>query len=156
EGKIDVWSRTANDALVVGVMREGVLHAATLANSRVLRREIVTVASCVPFVQDPLPGSSRTSGEVRYLDVPVRADYLALLQTHEGRSLAAALKGGGEVPAGPWRPSVSQDERGRHVMRWAVRFDGRSTPVPVEIRLEEEPKARAHCMVWPRFRSREG
>lgn len=156
EGLIHIWSRTPSDALIVGVMREGVLHETTFANSRVLRREVVAVTSCVPFVQDPLPGSLRTAGEVRYPDLPVRADYLGLVQTKEGRSLVEALKAGGDLPAGPWRPSVTQDGNDHHVMRWSLRLDGRSTPLPLEIRLEETPKARAHCMVWPRFRSRSG
>lgn len=156
EGLIHVWSRTETNALIVGVMKGGVLHATRFLNSQVLGRGIVTVTSCTPFVQDPLPGSLRTNKDVRYPDFPIKADYLDLLQLPDGGRVIDILRQGRDIPGGQWRPSVGKDDRGRYLMKWTIRLDGRTTPLPIEIRLEEEPSHRAHWMVWPRFRTRSG
>lgn len=154
EGQIHVWSRTENNSLVIGVMREGVLHATRFADSHVLDRGTVTVTSCTPFVQDPVFGGAGQG--VRYPDIPIKGDYLDVVRMPDGRRLSTVLKEDGDASSSSWRPAVGRDERGRHTMRWSVPFDGRNAPLIVEIRLEEEPSVRAHWMVWPRFRTRSG
>ncbi len=156
EGQIHVWSRTEANALIVGVIRNGVLHATRFLNSQVLTRETVTVSSCTPFVQDPINSSARSSQDVRYPDIPIKAAYLDLVVLSTGKRLTAALKDGGDLSGGSWRPTVGRDDRGRYLMKWSVLLDGRHTTLPIEIRLEEEPTHRAHWMVWPRFRTRTG
>jgi hypothetical protein len=155
EGRIHVWSRTEANALVVGVIRNGILHATKFADSQVLSRKAVEITSCTPFVQDPVDPAVKGQG-VRYPDIPIKAAYLDLVLLPNGRRLTEALKSGTDFSGGGWSPAVGKDDRGRHAMKWNVRLDGRSTPMPIEIRLEEEPSHRAHWMVWPRFRTPTG
>lgn len=152
EGSIHVWSRTEANALVIGVMKEGVLHATRFANSHVLDRATVTITTCTPFVQIPVSGKAGQG--VRYPDIPIKADYVDLVKMPDGKRLTNVLKEGSD--SGAWRPFVGKDERGRHLMRWSVAFEGRNTPLTVELRLEGEPSVQAHWMVWPRFRTRSG
>ncbi len=156
EGRIHIWSRTGANALIVGVMKDGVLHATTFPDSQVLSRGTVTVTTCTPFIQDAVSPASGRGQSVRYPDVPIKAEYLDLVRLPDGRRLTNLLKEGSDFSGGAWRPTVGRDERGRHLMKWTVQFEGRSAPLAVEIRLEEEPSHTAHWMVWPRFRTPSG
>lgn len=153
-GQVHIWSRSEGNALILGLMKDGALHASVLEDSAVLDRATIAVASCVPLVQKPQPGAAGSLADVRYPDIPLKSDYLDLVQTPDSRHLLDLAKRAETFESAQWRPTPSRDSQGRHVVKWSVRLRGRSTPLPVEIRLENEPNERAHWVVWPSFRSK--
>ena len=83
--------------------------AAVLENVVVLDRDEMMVRDCTPMRQDPVPGSSTRTGRVRYPDYPLRADYLGLLETDDGRRVVDLLKKGEQVRATP--PTIDEPPR---------------------------------------------
>ncbi|HEV3458840.1 MAG TPA: hypothetical protein VHG32_19995 [Thermoanaerobaculia bacterium] len=159
-GKLDVCSRTEAGALIVGLRKEGVLHVAVFANSLVLRRSAIQIASCTPLRQEPVPGSQRADGEMLYPDIPLKADYLDLVEAPAGGDLLALVRTGDDLRSPEWLPRVGRDGQGRPLVRWNLKLRGRAEPLPVEVRFDSDDaitKAhRAHIMVWPRFRTLSG
>ena len=83
--------------------------AAILDNVVLLDRGDIMVRDCTPMRQVPVPGSSTRPGRVRYPDYPLRADYLGLLETDDGRRVVDLLKSGEQVHATP--PSIDEAPR---------------------------------------------
>jgi hypothetical protein len=154
-GRIHIWSRTKAKALIVGTLKDNVLHQTTFSGSYVLDRRTVSVTTCTPFLEVPVPGSSKPVGSVRYPDVPIKGDFLDLVETAEGTHLMELFRAGRNVRSS-WSPQLKRDSQDRHLIRWDVHLRGRSVPLPVEIRMEEAPFHKAHWMVWPRFRTASG
>jgi len=159
-GSLDFCSRTASGALIVGVRKQGTLHATVFANSLVLRRSAVVVSTCTPFYQEPVAGSSTPEGEMRYPDLPLKSDFLGLVKVPEQGELVALAQRGDSLRSPDWRPTTGRDGKGRPLLRWSLNLRGRAEPLIVEIRFDEEvtPETahRAHIMVWPRFRTLSG
>lgn len=87
--------------------------AAILENVVVLDRDDMMVRECTPMWQEPLRWSSTKSGS-RYPDYPLRADYLGLVETDDGRRgrrVVDLLKRGERVDAPP--PSIDEGSRQR-------------------------------------------
>ena len=84
--------------------------AAVIENIVVLDRDDMMVRECTPMWQEPVPGSSTKSGS-RYPDYPLRADYLGLVETDDGRRVVDLLKRGERVDAP--RPSIDEGSRRR-------------------------------------------
>ena len=84
--------------------------AAILENVVILDRDDMMVRECTPMWQEPVPGSSAKSGP-RYPDYPLRADYLGLVETDDGRRVVDLLKRGERVDAP--RPSIDEGSRRR-------------------------------------------
>ena len=83
--------------------------AAILENVVLLDRDDLMVRDCTPMRQEPVPGTSTRPGRVRYPDYPLRADYLGLVQTGDGRRVVDLLKNGETVRATP--PSIDEGLR---------------------------------------------
>ncbi len=83
--------------------------AAILENVVLLDRDDIMVRDCTPMRQEPVPGSSTRPGRVLYPDYPLRADYLGLLETDDGRRVVDLLKSGEQVHAPP--PSIDEGPR---------------------------------------------
>ena len=103
---------------------------AILENVVILDRDDMMVRECTPMWQEPVPGSSTKPGP-RYPDYPLRADYLGLVETDDGRRVVDLLKRGERVDAP--RPSIDEGSR-RRTRR------GDSTP-SAERSLSNAPKA---------------
>ena len=152
--------------------------AAILGNVIVLDRDTIMVRDCTPMRQQPVPGSSTTDGRVRYPDYPLRADYLGLAETEDGRRVVDLLKRGGEVrptrpfidegprrqsedarsPEPPPRTGFDDGRRGQAAKAtWNLRLAGRSDLLPITLPVPQahDEHHKAHWMVWPQFRSRE-
>jgi hypothetical protein len=159
-GKLDISSRTQEGALIVGLRKGGALHVSTFTNSLVLRKSAIRIDNCTPFCQEPVPGSSTLDGELRYPDVPLKADFFDLLKVPERGDLLALARRGEDMRSPSWRPLPGRDMRGRPVVRWNLPLRGRAEPLPIEIAFDAEVTRkdahRAHLMVWPRFRSVSG
>lgn len=154
-GKIYRWTKDEQDGVVFLTLDDNGPHV-TLRDSRLLSHETLAVHSITPLGQVPVPGSRFQNGDVLYPDLPLRGDYLDLVEMPDGTSLLTALKNGAEVES-QWQPEVRRDAHGRQVLNWSLKLRGRSTPLPVEVRLEaDEEPSRAHWMVWPGFRTRKG
>ncbi len=156
-GRIFLWSRGEDGGVLIGFVLEGLLNVCRLEDSRVLDLSTVSVATCTPLQQDPMPGSATVSGDIRYPDLPIKGDYLDLVETPGGDHLLAALKRGDEMPLSDFRPRATSDSKGRLVISWKLKLRGLGSPLSIELRLgnDYEPH-RAHIMVWPRFRSAAG
>ena len=77
-------------------------EATILKNIVVLDRDDIMVRDCTPLRQDPVPGSPTRPGRVRYPDYPLKADYLGLVETDDGRRVVDLLRNGEAVrPAAP-------------------------------------------------------
>ena len=159
-GRLDFCSRTESGALIVGLRQEGILHATVFANSLVLRRSAIVVSTCTPFYQEPVAGSTTIEGEMRYPDLPLKADYLDLVEVPAGGELVQLARRGESLRSPGWLPATGRDGKGRPLARWSLKLRGRAESLTVEIRFDEEVPAdqahRAHIMVWPRFRSLSG
>ncbi len=156
DGKIFLWSPGEGDGVIIGLMVGGGLHACTLVGSQLLSRSTVTVRNCTPLRQDPTAGSQIPEGDVLYPDLPIRGDYLDLVETPQGVHLLEALKKGDAAPFGEFRPTASTGNQGRRRVKWSLHLRGRKKTLPVEIGLEASGDHKAHWMVWPRFRSATG
>ena len=134
-------------------------RAAVFDDVVLLDRDDLMVSDCAPLRQDPVPGSSAPPGQLRYPDYPLRADYLGLVETDDGRRVLDLLKQGqytevlGSVDAA--RPTIDETP-GRPKATWTLRLAGRSDPLAITLPVPQVEPSRAHWMVWPRFRSREG
>ena len=72
-------------------------EAVVLDNVVVLDRDDIMVRDCTPMRQDPVPGSPTRPGRVRYPDYPLKADYLGLVETDDGRLVVDLLRYGEAV-----------------------------------------------------------
>ena len=154
-GKISQWRRAEGDALIVSARHEGSLRDYHLGHSRVLDSSSLMIESCTPFRQDPVPGSSITPGEIRYPDLPIRSDYLGLVETTGGDHLLSLLKRGDLGSLSEFR-SVVDSGQNEKVLYWDLLLQGRDDPVSIKIRLDGGYPHKAHMMVWPSFRSATG
>jgi hypothetical protein len=155
-GRLDFCSRTASGSLIVGLRKDGVLHATAFVNSLVLLRSEVFVSRCTPLLQEPVLAGSGPDGTLRFPDIPIRAEYLDLVNLPEGGSLMDRVRAGESLESASWRPVSGRDGQGRPVVRWTLHLRGRGEPLGVEIRFDDEiaNKAfKAQIMVWPNFRS---
>ena len=84
-------------------------RAAVIDNVVVLDRDDIMVRDCTPMRQDPVPGSSTRPGRVRYPDYPLKADYLGLVETDDGRRVVDLLMNG--QAARPPAPHVDAGSR---------------------------------------------
>jgi len=157
-GEIHLWSKDKNGAVVLGVMEGGNLRPIRLAESRLLDRSTVLIKTCIPLEQDPVPGSSRASGQILYPDLPLKSDYLDLVELPDGGSLLDALQRGEKpIDYTQWRPVEKRSTDNIWQIEWELGLRGLPEPLAVGLRLNaEERPHRAHWMVWPRFRSRRG
>ncbi len=158
-GKIIRWSSGDGDGdgdgVIIGLTTTGgELRACKLLDSQVLDGPTVTVRTCTPFRQDPVLGSPHADGDVLYPDLPIRGDYLDLVETPDGVYLLESLMKGEEIAFVDFQPVVRRDNQDRRSIRWTLQLRGRRRPLPVEIPMEH--LHRAHWMVWPRFRSGTG
>ena len=126
--------------------------AVILDNFIILCRERIMVRDCCPMRQEPVSRIADTTDAVRYPDYPVRADYLGLVQSNDGRNVLELMKSGERfrVP----RPTIDDRPNGRSAI-WELRFRGRRDKLSIKLRLARDPELhKAHWMVWPRFRSK--
>ncbi len=154
--KIYISSQNENGEVILGTMESSGLHATTLQGSRLLSQETVAIKRCFPIEQDPVPGSGTRKGKVLYPDLPIRGDYLDLVETPEGDHLLEGMKKA--VPPGEdWQPVPRNDAGGNTKVKWMVRLRGLGVPLEVELSIpRDEPGVPAHWMVWPRFRDKGG
>ncbi|MCB1035109.1 MAG: hypothetical protein KDD47_14875, partial [Acidobacteria bacterium] len=155
--KIYIFSQNDHGEVILGTMEPEGLYATTLKESRLLSREVVAITRCTPIAQDPVPGSSRQSGDLLFPDLPIRGDFLDLVETPDGEPLLEALKNA--VPPGDgWRLPVRTDGGGNLRVEWNLPLRGRRDPLRVATLPipADEPPDQAHWMVWPNFRDRAG
>ena len=130
-------------------------RSAKLSKTRVLDRERIMVKRCSPMRQDPVPGSTRKPRETCYPDLPLRSEYIGLVQTDGGKPLLDALKAGDTSSSAPpaLRPVVDDRTRGQSAT-WTLQLAGHGDPLPIVLPVApDEDHHQAHWMVWPRFRS---
>ena len=127
------------------------LEECVLDDTLVLDRETLIVRSCTPMRQDPVPGSSFRSGSDLFPTLPIRSDFLDLVQTGDGRHLLDALKTGERIDTAQFRPS-DHERAGNRVAEWRLHLRGRKEAQPYVLQIPSEPH-RSHWMVWPNFRS---
>ncbi|MDE2905952.1 MAG: hypothetical protein OXQ28_07690, partial [Acidobacteriota bacterium] len=100
-GDIAAFGVRANErrlALLTADHRE----AAVIENVVVIDRDDVMVRACTPLRQDPVPGSPTRPGRVLYPHYPLKAEYLGLVETDDGRRVVDLLRNGEAVrPADP-------------------------------------------------------
>ena len=142
--QLHIWTRS----------RERGLEVCVLNNAIVLDRDAMLVHSCTPMRQDPVPGSSRSSGETLYPSLPIRSDFLDVVRTSDGRGVLEELKtGGSRVDPEEFRPSIRQ-RAGSSTAEWSLHLRGRRDPLPFALPVpSDEDLHRSHWMVWPNFRS---
>ena len=126
---------------------------ATGEGVRVLDRETVMVPSCSPMRQHPIPGSSTRANATRYPDLPLRSEYIGLVQTESGTTILDLLKEGDMSRLGEFEPTID-DTGARPTATWTLRLKGRRAPLPIALYVDGKPHC-AHWMVWPRFRARQ-
>lgn len=151
-GRIANWGMTAEKDVIIFTMVAGVLNVTVLERSRLLSRKMVAVTDCRPLFQDPVPGSRTPRNQLKYPDLPIRGEYLGIVRGAGGSSLLSSLKRGERLNLSEVSFAENRDSANRRELVWSLPMLGRSTPLTVSIRGEEEP-LRAHWMVWPRFRS---
>ena len=128
----------------------------TLARTRILDRSVMMVRKCSPMRQDPVPVSSTQAGSTRYPDLPLRLEYLGLVQTKEGETVLDLLKDGDPLILGEFEPEIDDTHQGRSAT-WTLRLKGRQDPLKISLPVgPESDNHQAHWMVWPRFRSNSG
>jgi len=133
------------------------LEAVRLQGSRLLDTAAIKIATCYPLAQDPVPGSSIRPG-IKYPDVPLKLEYLDLLETTRGQHwLKEATDGTLRSLDGLERPVARPGVVGGTTVGWKLRLRGRSDEIPMELRLDSDENAvSAHWMVWPSFRAPRG
>lgn len=153
--QIQVWSWDDDRNVILGRMEGDSLKAVRLEGSRLLDTAEIKIASCVPLVQDPVPGSTMSAGTIKYPDLPLKVEYLDLLATSSGRHwLKDAAAGKMAVDEGLERPVQRTGVTGGASVLWKLNLRGRSDQVPVELRLDPaDDPVMAHWMVWPSFRA---
>ena len=129
------------------------IHAGWLKKTRILDRSIMMVPRCSPMRQDPVPGSTTPDGATRYPDLPLRLEYLGLVQTNAGETVLDFLKAGNSLILGEFEPEIDDTHQGRSAT-WTLRLKGRQDPLKISLPVgSESDNHQAHWMVWPRFRS---
>lgn len=154
-GKIAAFG-AADDQVFIGILSsETVMQAAILENTWLLDRSSMMVQSCFPMRQDPVPGPPKGLGEVLYPDLPLRSDYVGLVQTEAGENILDLLKAGKKLSGGTLQPRVADGRQGEKSALWTLRLKGRSEPLPITLPVPADSNSlhQAHWMVWPRFRS---
>lgn len=138
--------------VVIATLVDGEVRQTQLLNTLVLSRTLIAVQQVTPLEQRPV--SSSGEGIRRFPDLPLRPEFLGLVDTPEGPLLALAKRGDGfrEYRS---RPAESQDSSGRPVVTWTLQMRGRREPLVIPVSLEGEAASHAHWMVWPRFRSQD-
>ena len=133
-------------------MRDRV-HAAILKRMCILDRDVMMVKRCSPMRQDPVPGSSTRIGATLYPDLPLRSEYLGLVQTDAGETVLDLLKKGDTSFPNEFGPAIDDTHGGRSAT-WTLRLKGRQEPLTILLPVApESDHHQAHWMVWPRFRS---
>ena len=136
-------------------MSDGV-HAGTLERTRILDRSVLMVRRCSPMRQDPVPGSSTRASATSYPDLPLRLEYLGLVQTNAGKTVLDLLKDGDSLIHSEFEPAIDDTHQGRSAT-WTLRLKGRQDPLKISLPVgPEKDNHQAHWMVWPRFRSNSG
>ncbi len=157
--KIYRWTKNERGELIIALLEGDQVRLATLAGVEVLAIPEISILECVPWVQDPVPGSDAPGGGVRFPDLPLKTEYLDLaLSAENGESLKTFLEHRRDLRSFQSAPGRRIDAQGRLELHWDLRLQGRSTPAACEIRLEGkdgrpfEASQTAHLMVWPNFR----
>ena len=131
-------------------------RAATLGRTCILDRSVMMVRRCSPMRQDPVPGSSTRAGATCYPDLPLRLEYLGLVQTNAGKTVLDLLKDGDSLIPSEFEPAIDDTHQGRSAT-WTLRLKGRQDPLTISLPVgPESDNHQAHWMVWPRFRSNSG
>ena len=137
------------EVYVVMHREDGVRERIVLPKTVILDRQSMMIRRIVPMEQDPVPGE-QLADEVLYPDLPLKSDYLDLVQVPGGRSALDLLK----QEQGFELPNVEIGARqGGDVAVWSVAMRGRKDDVRITLRLPpKESFHKAHWMVWPKFR----
>ena len=143
-------NEAAREVYVCVLSPEREHRAVTLADTVLLDRRTMIVPRITPMRQDPVDGSAR---EPLYPDLPLRPDYIGLVEVPDRGALLALLKAGQAVEHS-FEPKFER-RAGGTVATWALPVQGRSKPLPFTVEVpDEESFHKAHWMVWPRFRAR--
>jgi hypothetical protein len=153
-GKIFAFGQQESPArmVAIGTLVQGELRKTLLPDTLVLSRPVIAVQQVTPLEQRPIHSSGE--GIRRFPDLPLRPEFIGLVDTPDGPLLQLAKKGDGYREL-RFRPVESKDPSGRPMVSWTLQLRGRRDPLVIPISLENEPSARAHWMVWPRFRSQD-
>ncbi|HZF12673.1 MAG TPA: hypothetical protein VFE33_28110 [Thermoanaerobaculia bacterium] len=150
--KILFWTWDDAEQVVLVTMVGDEPHVTTLPRSRLLHRDLIAIRRWQPLAQQPVFGNPGADERIKLPDLPMRADYLDLVELGEG-SLLSALKEGryDEIP--DWSPAEAE----KRSLTWRLPLKGRRDPLVLEVEAvpsdpeEEEPQA--HWLVWPRMRA---
>lgn len=119
-----------------------------LKKFREIRKQDIKVKTCVPLDQSNIPGDESDSEIPMYPDLPLKAEFIGLLQTKEGECVVEEyLMKGRPVPSAAHECEV----RGNGTVSWKLHLKGRSDPFTINVYATDS--AGAHWMVWPRFMS---
>ena len=156
DGRIAAFGRGEDTVFIRMPDRD---RAAELQRTRILDRDDMMVHRCSPMHQnrvlrhDPVPGSPASPAATRYPDLPLRSEYIGLVQTGDERTVLDLLKEGGTSFAGQFEPVFDYSHGGRTAI-WTLRLKGRRDPLTITLPVAPDgDHHRAHWMVWPRFRS---
>lgn len=151
-GRIFAFGQQESPArmVAIGMLVEGELRKTLLPNTLVLSRAVIAVQQVTPLEQRPIHGSGE--GIRRFPDLPLRPEFIGLVNTPDGPLLKLAKRGDGfrEFRS---RPVESMDSSGRPMVSWTLQLRGRRDALVIPISLEGEEPSQAHWMIWPRFRS---
>ena len=142
-----------NDEEGVFIRMSDRVHAGKLERTRILDRKVLMVRRCSPMRQDPVPGSTTRAGATSYPDLPLRLEYLGLVQTNAGKTVLDLLKDGDSLIPSEFEPAIDDTHQGRSAT-WTLRLKGRQDPLTISLPVgPESDHHKAHWMMWPKFRS---
>ena len=154
EGKIFAFGQQPSPPkmVAIGTLVEGELRKTMLPDTLVLSRQLIAVQQVTPLQQQPIHSSG--AGTIRYPDLPLRPEFIGLVNTPDGPLLELAKKGDGYREYRS-RPAETKDSSGRPMVSWTLQMRGRRDALVISVSLEGEQAEQAHWMVWPRFRSQD-
>ncbi|MEM6454647.1 MAG: hypothetical protein AAF772_06100, partial [Acidobacteriota bacterium] len=154
DGEIFAYGINDEGSVMLGMMEEGLVKAVVLQNSKLLSRETVCIDQCVVLEQDPIEAANVSAGP-KYPDLPIRGEFLDLVQTKDGENLLSVLSTGKKIRELSWLSSSRRDGQGGTILEWTIQVKGRREPLIVRIAAGANFHGPSHLMVWPRFRSQD-
>ena len=156
QGKIVAFgpSDSGNEVHLCVLSDEHRHQAVKLSNTRLLARETIRVQGCTPMRQKPILGGRES---ILYPHLPLRSDYIGLVNTFTGESLLSTLKEGRaeQQHIDALKPREERRQGGQ-VAIWTLPVKGRHDKLSITLPVldpEKDDLHQAHWMIWPRFRS---
>ena len=141
---------SAQKQVYICVMREGAHKIMTVPNTVLLDRPTMMVRSFQPMRQIPVNGSTMTDKDLSPT-LPLKSDYIGLVEDLDGRSLLHRLKVGDGYSVKAPEKSLVRDGMSQS---WSLRMKGCPHPLTITLPMPaEESFHKAHWMVWPKFRA---